>query len=194
MGLTAQDLWTGKNNSIKEGLEVATRTIAIQILNTTISLELGTASSRTTNDNTIRLRTHYLPPRVVQLVAMTEIHGSEMKDDSVPQHRLLEDDSFLTMEENQHWYKRALMLRDHRQLVYYTDEIPAKVIRVLGNPFCPAWHKDGETLCAVVEASVCVVLEEGDVPELVRMALLSGFRFAVNTGALWNAVPPEYMP
>jgi hypothetical protein len=46
--------------------------------------------------------------------------------------------------------------------------------------------------CAVVDSTVCVLLEEGDDEEEVRTALLDGIEESILNGSFQDAIPPEH--
>ena len=195
-GLTAQDILDGNNNTVKVGLEIATRTTTIQILNETFP-KTASLGGRSANDNLLRRHRHRQlellksAPRAFE-VAAQETFGVEgarkilntFEDELNTQNRRETNERLLT----------RLLFPNSRRLVYYTDELPPVVTNVVDNPFCPRGDEDGITLCQLVTTEVCVVLEEGDDPDLVQSALVAGFRDAIQTGEFFQAIPPEHLP
>jgi hypothetical protein len=75
-----------------------------------------------------------------------------------------------------------------RRLVYYTDTYLPVINNIFDNEFC-----DNEELnCAVVDSTVCVLLEEGDDEEEVRTVLLDGIEESILNGSFQEAIPPEH--
>lgn len=79
-----------------------------------------------------------------------------------------------------------------RRLVFYTDEYPSEVRNVV-DFICPP-ESPSDVSCVIVEQKACVVLEEGDDPEVVNLALVNGLRAAISSGAFEAAIPPEHIP
>jgi len=79
-----------------------------------------------------------------------------------------------------------------RRLVFYTDDRPNEVRRVIEDFICSA-GVDG-AICAIVQQRSCVFLEEGDDSVMVSMQLGSGLRAAINDGSFAAAIPPENIP
>jgi hypothetical protein len=75
---------------------------------------------------------------------------------------------------------RLLLHSRKRHLVFFSDEYPAEINAILDDPFCVT--NDPLVLCALVSSQVCVVLEEGDDENFIRMVLLEGLREAINNG------------
>ena len=178
--LSAADIMFEKNNQIKQGLLIATRTTTIQIMNETAVGTDARRASRSLLEGT---------PRAFQLAILNEF-GSE------PAQAM--DASIYNTETARTHEQRLLSLfwlggHQQRRLVYYSDEYPPEILQILDNPFCPQGDQDGITLCAIVETRVCLLLEEGDDVNQVRSLLLTGFRNAINGGAFWEAFPPEYL-
>ena len=80
-----------------------------------------------------------------------------------------------------------------RRLVFYTDEYPSEVRNVVENFICPSAPQD-DLSCFIIEQVSCVILEEGDDPEVVRLALIDGLREAISSGDFEEAIPPEHIP
>ena len=87
-------------------------------------------------------------------------------------------------------------LRQRRRLVFYSDMYPPEIRSIVDNPVCSQTNAPiGITIkCAFVSVKVCVILEEGDEPLLVRSALLAGFKNAIQSGKFEAAIPPENIP
>jgi hypothetical protein len=77
-----------------------------------------------------------------------------------------------------------------RKLVYYTDSFLPVINSIIDNPYCAS---ASEWECAIVDSTVCVVLEEGDDEEAVQAAILDGIAAAVLDGSFVAAIPPENM-
>ena len=78
-----------------------------------------------------------------------------------------------------------------RKLVYYTDDFPPEVEAIIDNPYCPTPTPD-VTKCQVVTSIVCVILEEGDDPIVVRQTLTGGIQASIQSGAFEEAIPNEH--
>jgi hypothetical protein len=74
-----------------------------------------------------------------------------------------------------------------RRLVYYTDAYLPTINSIVDNPFCVA--PSDEVTCAVVDSTVCVILEEGDDEREVQNALLSGIEESIQDGSFAAAIP-----
>lgn len=82
-----------------------------------------------------------------------------------------------------------------RRLVYYSDAYPVVITDAIDDPFCPSSVGNiDQVRCAIIVSDVCLVLEEGDDPDFIRVALTDGLEDAVKTGAFFEAVPPEHIP
>lgn len=84
-------------------------------------------------------------------------------------------------------------LQSYRRLVFYTDTIPLTITDIVKDPFCPQ-ADELKLECAIVVTDVCVVLESGDDAELIREVLVDGLRQAVDSGALFERIPPDHLP
>jgi len=84
-------------------------------------------------------------------------------------------------------------IRGSRRLVYYTDEFPVEIPIIVDNPNCPANNENGANTirCAIVSSEVCVVLEAGDDPQMIRRALVDGLSSAIDSGEFEDLIPQE---
>lgn len=77
----------------------------------------------------------------------------------------------------------------HRDLAYYTDLLPVTIDSVNDDPLCAGSSQNDLVMCSIIGSTVCVVLEDGDVPMKVRTTLISGLRQAVESGEFLNRIP-----
>jgi hypothetical protein len=84
-------------------------------------------------------------------------------------------------------------IRGSRRLVYYTNEFPVEIPIIVDNPNCPANNENGANTirCAIVSSRLCVVLEAGDDPEMIRKALVDGLSTAIDSGEFEDLIPQE---
>jgi hypothetical protein len=72
----------------------------------------------------------------------------------------------------------------HRNLVYYTDEYPVTIDRILDVESCdPGFN------CLLVISAITVVLEAGDDPIQVSEAIVLGITESFKDGTIYNTVP-----
>jgi hypothetical protein len=187
-GLTADDIWTGNGNDVMTGLLVATRNTTIEILNETFPEIISPANY----SDVRRHRRLEGAPRAFEL-AIADARGSE-KANIILGTFENELDAWSRVRSSHRLLTMFLRRCRQRRLVFYTDDSPAQILRILDNPFCPRGEEDGVTLCSIVETQVCVKLEEEDDPAQVEAALISGFRESINSGKFFDAIPPEYIP
>ena len=71
-----------------------------------------------------------------------------------------------------------LQLTNHRNLVYYTDELPVRIDNVIDvTDYCPAGNN-----CLVINSSITTVLEDGDDSNGIKSALEDGIRESFSSG------------
>jgi hypothetical protein len=181
MGLTADEIFNEVDNSIKQGLLMATRSVTISILNETyprteedgreLALQTG---EELAFESAIVYR--FRDKGIGGLLTKSQLETlglSPTSQSGRPYHfRLLGD---------------ARKSRAVRNLVYYHDDYPVEITDMWDTRFCGGSEQIGE--CVVVDTTVCVVLEEGDDPAEVRQVLLRGFREAINNGDFGDAMP-----
>jgi hypothetical protein len=216
-GLNAGDIDAANGNSIKIGLETATRTTAIAILNQTFSansnnLQMARSYFRNDSTNTTTLlpghannnnnnRHRRLAPRRQGAarafeLAVLDTFGVEASI-AILDHYEEEMNEWFSSGTNHRLVTRLLLGDDRqrqRRLVYYTDAKPPRIVTVIDNPFCPTGDRDGITLCALVFTEVCVTLEAGDDANIVQTVLIAGFREAIRTMEFAAAIPSELFP
>lgn len=203
VGLTASDILNENGNQLKTGLELATGNITTQILNATFPRNETQASSFYHPFTTYYSQPSYTATgfyhgaNFAMDVAMSELIGPD-KSKAVL-------DSFITSlyspvgsysggGRRELWSDHVVYRSvDQRRLVYYTLENPAKVVNVIDDPFCP--QTSGMSVnCAIVVTEVCVTLEAGDNSTLVKNTLVTGIRSSIDSGAFFQAIPPQYIP
>jgi hypothetical protein len=210
-GFTAEDIFNERNNTLKTGLVLATRNVTIDTLNTTLPRNESrrllqrnlprndSPFTRSTNDKS----TFASPYRHHNSVAGST-SGSKKNAIDLVQFRLVDKDIALnaavpraTLPLRKTQVRRRTVylpsgqdtVDDRRSLAFYTDEFLPTINSVLNNPFCANFP---EFECAVVDSTVCVLLEEGDSEEIVRMVLLDGIETAILDGRFQAAIPPEH--
>lgn len=72
----------------------------------------------------------------------------------------------------------------HRNLVYYTDEYPITIDRILDVESCDPGFK-----CLLVISAISVILEAGDDPVQVSEAIVRGITESFKDGSIYNTVP-----
>lgn len=84
-------------------------------------------------------------------------------------------------------------MRGSRRLVYYSDEIPVEIPIIVDNPNCPANNENGVNTirCAIVSSNLCVVLETGDDPRMIRRTLVNGLSDAIDSGEFEDLIAQE---
>ena len=203
-GFDADDIFNEVNNTLKTGLTIATENVTIEVLNATFPRS---------DDGSGRFR---------RLELMQSLQSSSKRkdqpDQAVDHHLLREKDQMerfngnkmlitnlvsTTSASQSHEHQRSLGYVPHpsssstvsttqsrrRRLVYYTDVFEPVINTIFDNPLCNA--PEGFQ-CAVVDSTVCVILEEGDDEDEVRLALLTGIGAAIEDGSFFAAIPPEH--
>ena len=214
--LTASQLLNEENNTLKTGLEIATRTVLISILNSTFP-EFGVAGSaiRGGGDTGLpnldvtsffefkdQLRNHrqhqsFLPHQrkllsweasVVEEAVVIAIGDAPETVSYV--HRVM------TLDSGQPPLAPAQRrLRGSRQLVVYTDDVPIEITNIIDAPsiVCPP-SPNPFARCAVVSTTVCVILGPNDDEQAVRLAISDGLAASFRNGQFQNAIPAEHQP
>jgi hypothetical protein len=214
-GFSADDIFNEKDNTLKTGLTLATRNVTIDTLNTTLPrnesmrllqrnlqrshrpLTSSTKGSTYLASRALEIHRHH------QLVSISTT-GSRLQVNDLGRLHLVDQDIVVESEvarakvpsqKNQVRRRNAYLpsgqntVDDRRSLAFYTDEFQPTINSILDNPFCPNFP---EFECAVVDSTVCVLLEEGDDEEMVRMVLLGGIEQAILDGSFQAAIPPEH--
>jgi hypothetical protein len=193
VGVTADEIFDEVNNTLKTGLLIATRTIAIETLNETFPqegrlLRRGKAQQSLwkvfgEDQDSTELHDEF------GSVGRSTRHVFDLKD-------LVVNNEVKSKGRNQ-GRRRTVYLPSKtdntddtgRRLVFYTDEYPVVIPAIVNNPFC---RNEPQTECAIVSTTVCVLLEGGDDEAEVRRALLDGFAEAIASGDFEDAIPPEH--
>ncbi|EEC47012.1 predicted protein [Phaeodactylum tricornutum CCAP 1055/1] len=176
--LTAEDILNENGNMIRTGLEAATRSTTINILNETFPRD-GTTSRGFRRPRPREKRNG--GTRRALAAGLQDVYSAVRVSELLDSHF---GDSGASLLGRHH--RRTL---ESRRLVFYSDDTPAQVFNAVDNPFCGP-----NDSCAIVDTRVCVFLEEGDDPAAVQLALLGGFREAIDSGAFQAAIPPEFLP
>lgn len=212
-GLTADDILVGRNNTLREGLELAGRNITIQLVNNTFPrTEAGLVTSpqgdpveeeeeeeSTTPFGTPRLRKHKQrysnknSPGTRKLADYQTALKLGLSSSFGPGEALVimeSSDGLLSsrlpaLEET----RRSLSSPSSRRLVFYTDEYPSRVFNVVENFICE--NTSDDLICVIIQQLACVIREEGDDVGVIRFTLRNGLRDAINSGEFLAAVPPE---
>lgn len=165
-GLTASDIINEVNNTVKSGLELAARTVTIDILNGT--------------DTT---------PAPGQFTDILSIYPVSMEDAARFEGRYIVEGTDEAGRRDSLRYSRQLTQR--RRLVFYTDDFPTQVQRAfdLTGEDC-----DEGLNCAIILHRVCVVLEPDDDIDELEALLTDGFREALESGAFQDAFPDDDIP
>ena len=217
-GFTADDIMNEVNNTLKTGLIIATRNVTIETLNATFPRD-GSRKRRqllrrnlqrnhwplqssTKINNFFALRPydghhHPITPSSSNIVHVTDLGRFRLVDHDfiVPEERNRTHVVYSSTEEIR---RRAVVLPQTssvieddggRRLVYYTDTYLPVINNIFDNEFC---DNNEDLNCAVVDSTVCVLLEEGDDEEEVRSALLDGIEESILDGSFQEAIPPEH--
>ena len=208
-GFDADDIFNEVNNTLKTGLIIATENVTIEVLNTTFP--------RSDNESDRFRRLELLQ----SLQSSRHKHQHQHQQDQAVHHHLLreknqmerfngnailitnlvsttpESQSYTQQQRSLAYAPRSSSLSSEvattgarrRRLVYYTDVFEPAINTIFDNPLCSA--PEG-FLCAVVDSTVCVILEEGDDEDEVQLALLNGIGAAIEDGSFFAAIPPEH--
>lgn len=185
-GVDADDILNMVGNTLVVGLVIAIENVTITTLNTTF-------------------------PRDGRLLRN---YRSNTLPTSSGRERLIVPAHYLAAEHSEHWQTLPLQQQSNtrqlamipystyqsassstsqrgRRLVFYTNARAPVIRAIFDNPFC-ASDTPLVTRCAVASATVCVVLEEGDVEEEVRSGLLAGIASSIESGEFEQAIPVEH--
>ena len=172
-GFTADEIFNEVDNTIKDRLLAATRTVAINILNIT--------QPRIRNPNLNRNRMRALEGRNEALRQAIIIEFGSMQGSKVVDQT---EQLFLR------WRRPAKDARPigrlrKRRLAFFSDEFPVEISSILDSMFCATPTEP----CVVVSTTVCVVLEAFDDPDVVRTNLIQGFRDSIDGGGFNDVIP-----
>lgn len=84
--------------------------------------------------------------------------------------------------------------QSRRQLVIYTDEIPAVITSIADVPIELCSGTGSMRRCSIVSSTVCVIAGPDDDQVVVRQTLVIGLAKAISSGDFLGAVPPEHQP
>ena len=175
--LDAGDILNEVGNTLKTGLILATETVTIEILNETFPI-----GERLLRNRQVKEESSGEFGRTLEKKRFIVPVGDDMP--------LSEISPMLDSRRLVHMPYNNFVAQAGRRLVVYIADLPPEINNVFDNPFCPTEFP--ETFrCAIVSSTTCVVLDEGDDPEVVRGALISGFQNAIQSGAFQEAIPPE---
>lgn len=215
-GFTAEDIFNEVNNTLKTGLIIATRNVTIEILNETFPRgDDSSSSQRFLRTESLQISKQYLATATSKDRADSPIydinrpyHGRGMiANPSLPINHLFnvmdlgpfpseasrspqKDVNDLQRRRRTVYLPQEIshMDDDGRRLAYYSDAYPPVINSIADNPFC---DKPSDIQCAVVDSTVCVILEEGDDEAAVQTALLLGISEAIRDGSFQAAIPSE---
>lgn len=220
-GFSADDIFNEVNNTLKTGLLIATRNVTIEVLNATFPGNNGSVSSERLLRRADGAQEHHHRPSLTKsdvprgslihdrhlAFRPYEVQGT-IAHPSIPashSFHIIDVGKFQmdghrtkrNVDEDQGRRRTAFIPHrsssevddgGRRRLVYFTDEYLPVINFVIDNPFC---REPPEFSCAVVDSTVCVILEEGDDEEEVRTALLRGIEESILDGSFQAAIPPE---
>mmetsp|Transcript_3135 Transcript_3135/g.5932 ORF Transcript_3135/g.5932 Transcript_3135/m.5932 type:complete len:571 (-) Transcript_3135:129-1841(-) len=211
-GFNADDILNEVGNTLATGLILATRNVTIETLNSTFPRSGSRRRLRkslqrnhwpiqsSTKINTflafrpyeLRNISHSLRPSMVQVTDLGRFRVAGHYTVSG-----LESSSRLHVDTEVR--RRAVVLpkapstekgsKGQRRLVYYTDQYEPVINTIFDNAFCEDLQGFS---CAVVDSTVCVMLEEGDDEEEVQAGLLDGIEQSILDGSFQEAIPPEH--
>lgn len=181
VGLDADDIFDEDDNSVLQGLRIATRNITIEILNGTypgrrvLVHDLILIKSKR---NSAIAESHHL--RTFAHIRSGAWELDEMGENQGSSHVLGSRQDGGGQGQGQ-----------RRQLAHYTDSIPVTINSVTDNPLCAGSAQNPRIMCAIVSSTVCVVLEDGDDPNGVRALMIAGLRQAVDSGDFLRRIPAQ---
>lgn len=177
VGLDADAIFNEDDNSVLQGLRIATRNITIEILNGTypgrrflVHDLIPIESQRAGESHHLRMLAH----KGVDARKLDEL-GKDQGSTSVGSSR----------------YGEGQGQGKRRQLAYYTDNIPVTINSVSDNPLCAGSAQNPRIMCAIVSSTVCVVLEDSDDPNDARALMIAGLRQAVDSGDFLRRIPAQ---
>ena len=197
-GYDAEMIFNEVNNTYKSGLIIATSNITIQSLNETYPQDQERRRKK-------RIQSQQQQQKQKQQQKQSSSHrGLTVKD--IGGFQLGEISSTENDSSKERRRRRAVYLPDtssqidssssiddnnvnnNRRLAFYTDSYPPVINSIFDNTFCQV--AEG-ILCAVVDSSVCVILEKGDDEVEVKDALLNGIAKSIRDGSFESAIPSE---
>mmetsp|Transcript_6738 Transcript_6738/g.15303 ORF Transcript_6738/g.15303 Transcript_6738/m.15303 type:complete len:434 (+) Transcript_6738:193-1494(+) len=191
-GFTSDDLENEIGNSYRSGLLNATRNITIQVLNETLSKDPEGRDLKKAAVNRGQSQTIHSGLTVVNLGRF------HLDENYSPRWEDTVSTSGVENKERQ-WRRRTAYLpsiwtsrigtMNNRRLAFYTDIYPPVINFIVDSAFCP--DSDAGNICSVVDASVCVVLENGDNKKDVKETLMLGIERLFIDGSFEGAIPPE---
>lgn len=174
-GFSANDIFNEVDNTIKDRLLAATRTVAIGILNSTQPTIRNPSLNRM-----LSLATSESQNKAFQL-AIIDLFGSA---DDLPV-AIGPEKLHLNPREQVARYTWPLKRLRKRRLAFFSDDFPVEISSILDSMFCATPTQ----ACVVVSTTVCVVLEVVDNPDVVRMNLIQGFRDSIDGGGFNDIIP-----
>jgi hypothetical protein len=169
------DIFNEVNNTVKADLIAATNEVVKNVLNETFpEAAVGTDATSRVGRFGGRRRLEGVD-RAIEL-AVVDLLGKDAANEMMAAY-----EGNIRDEAPGYLFDGRLLLHSRkRHLVFFSDEYPAEINAILDDPFCVT--NDPLVLCALVSSQVCVVLEEGDDENFIRMVLLEGLREAINNG------------
>lgn len=211
-GFSADDIFNEQGNTLKTGLIIATRNVTIETLNTTFPRdESGRRVKRNLQRNHWPMKSStninaFLAFRPYELFRIHDFasgsSSSSLQVTDLGRFRLFDQhvpENMDALPLPTHYPKTQVRRRaaylpagdsaEHgRKLAFYSDDFQPVINSIFDNPFCDNLP---ELKCAVVDSTVCVMLEEGDDEEMVRAVLLDGIEESILDGSFQAAIPPE---
>lgn len=208
--LSADDIMNEVDNTLKSGLIEATRTTVINILNETYPRSNGGSFQPPPNEASKTVATipeeddgdfvgqvMFPEGRYRKLLQAVEKADAFVMDVDLATYRQEMEDSMasllniVTRSRRLHTNMRdsRAFLRRARRLVYYSDEFPVQITRIVDSAICPGSIMNDFISCAVVSSTVCVVLEPGDDPAEIRRTIVNGLEEAFMNGDFINNIP-----
>ena len=195
VGLTADEIENGFNNTFKSDLIIATRDITIKVLNETLPQDQERRALR--RDDAIHWSKIFEDNPLVGVVTISRFHLDDSSSSENTQGRRREVFLPSNTEEQTETVKingdNNNSLVNNRRLAFYSDSRQPSILSITDNEFCFASsdEEEEELNCSIVETKVCVVLEEGDNEDEVKDQLLDGFRSSFQDGSFEDALPSE---
>lgn len=193
-GLSADDIFNEIGNTLKTGLLIATRNVTIETLNTTLPRDESRRRLSQRNRQQNHYRDHgFVPGSSGGTLQVTDLGRFPLVDQDISFETEvipLDDLQKITQLRRRMAYLPIWDATDYRRrLAFYTDQFQPVINSIIDNPFCENLPEFG---CAVVDSTVCVLLEEGDDEAMVQTVLLDGIEQAIQDGSFQAAIPPEH--
>jgi hypothetical protein len=214
-GVTAYDVMTANGNTIKDGLEAATETIVIEILNTTTWPweESGGSGALEDYGSSSPVRVANLPTKVsleknMAVASKRSESGDEVVElphlirynELVPVRKSSIDDvgkgvTYMLLNHQQPRRQRMLQQQQlsrrassRRNLVYYTSNnvVITDVEDSNNDQACPPGLN-----CMIVSSVISVTLEPGDVPDIVGPVIEEGLQDSYKDGSFFESIPGD---